>query len=92
MPEAESGTQTDAFMDRPPTPVFVPAKIGVDKATQIQQGELFDFDREVEPILEVLVGKTLEQSLMEVHEDMELENIRARQVCSQDSGRGVFDG
>jgi hypothetical protein len=34
----------------------------------------------VEPILEVLVGKTLEQALMEVHEDIELENIRARQV------------
>ncbi len=30
---------------------------------------------------QVLVGKTLEQALMEVHEDIELENIRARQVC-----------
>ncbi len=69
-----------AFMDRPPTPIFVPAKVGRDQATQIESGDLFDFDAEVEPILEVLVGKTLEQSLMEVHEDLELDNIRKRQV------------
>jgi len=29
-------------------------------------GELFNFDAEVEPLLEVLVGKVLEQALMEV--------------------------
>ncbi len=28
VPEADTCTQTDAFMDRPPTPVFVPAKTG----------------------------------------------------------------
>lgn len=79
VPEADGTTQTEAFMDRPPTPIFVPAKTGLDAETQILPGDLFDFEMEVEPILEVLVGKTIEQSLMEVHEDMELENIRARQ-------------
>ena len=34
---------------------------------------------EVEPILEVLVGKTLEQSMMEVMEEEELQNMRAHQ-------------
>ena len=43
------------------------------------QGDLFDFDVEVEPILEVLVGKTLEQSMMEVMEEEELANMRAHQ-------------
>lgn len=43
------------------------------------QGDLFDFDMEVEPILEVLVGKTLEQSMMEVMEEEELANMRAHQ-------------
>jgi len=33
----------------------------------------------VEPILEVLVGKTLEQSMMEVMEEEELSNMRAHQ-------------
>ena len=79
VPEAEVMTQTDAFMDRPPTPLFVPMKIGVDVETQIEAGELFDFNFEVEPILEVLVGKTLEQGLMEVMQEEELAAMRAHQ-------------
>lgn len=42
--------------------------------------QLFDFDIEVKPILEVLVGKTIEQALMEVMEEEELANLRAQQV------------
>lgn len=79
VPEETAGTQTEAFLDRPPTPLFMPAKTGVDRETQILPGELFDFDLEVEPILEVLVGKTLEQGLMEVLEEEELSAIRNRQ-------------
>ncbi|XP_001633128.2 radial spoke head protein 3 homolog [Nematostella vectensis] len=77
--EAEVETQTDAFLDRPPSPLFIPAKTGVDVATQILEGELFDFDIEVKPILEVLVGKTVEQALLEVMEEEELSNLRAQQ-------------
>lgn len=79
VPEVEEATQTEAFMDRPPSPLFIPTKTGLDKETQIMPGDLFDFDLEVEPILEVLVGKTLEQGLMEVLEEEELENIRKHQ-------------
>ncbi|GAQ78880.1 hypothetical protein KFL_000200320 [Klebsormidium nitens] len=79
MPEASVDTQTDAFMDRPQTPLYVPQKSGVDVETQIMEGDLFNFDFEVEPILEVLIGKTLEQSLMEVMEEEELAAMRAHQ-------------
>lgn len=41
--------------------------------------QLFDFDREVEPVLEVLVGKTIEQSLEEVMEEEELARLKAQQ-------------
>jgi hypothetical protein len=47
VPEADNGTQTDAFLDRPPTPLFVPQKAGLDATTQIADGDLFDFDFEV---------------------------------------------
>ena len=77
--EADTETQTDAFMDQLPAPIFIPMKTGVDVETQIYDGELFDFDAEVDPILEVLVGKTLEQSMMEVMEEEELANMRAHQ-------------
>lgn len=77
--EQEVETQTDAFLDRPPSPLFVPVKSGVDVATQIEGGELFDFDVEVRPLLEVLVGKTVEQALMEVMEEEELARLRSHQ-------------
>ncbi|XP_035394397.1 radial spoke head protein 3 homolog [Cygnus atratus] len=77
--EVDTECQTDAFLDRPPTPFFIPAKTGRDVATQIEEGELFDFDVEVEPILEVLVGKTMEQALLEVVEEEELAQLWAHQ-------------
>merc|ERR1719213_1514210 len=77
--EFEAETQTDFLLDRPPSPLFMPAKIGVDIETQIEEGELFDFDVECEPVLEVLVGKTLEQGMMEVLEEEELDSIRRHQ-------------
>ncbi|CAH8626764.1 unnamed protein product [Schistosoma haematobium] len=77
--ETDETCQTDEFLDRPPTPLYVPAKIGVDVMTQIYEGDLFDFDLEVTPILEVLIGKTIEQSLLEIAEEEELASIRAQQ-------------
>lgn len=41
--------------------------------------QLFDFDIEVQPVLEVLVGKTVEQSLLEVMEEEELACLKAQQ-------------
>jgi hypothetical protein len=80
VPEAFAATQTDAFLDRAPSPLYIPQKSGVDVATQVFEGELFDFDYEVEPILEVIVGKTIEQAMMEVMEEQELDMLRRRQV------------
>ena len=80
VPEVEEQTQTEAFLDRPLSPLFIPTKSGVDKTTQIEDGDLFDFDLEVVPILEVLVGKTLEVSMVEVMEEEELASLRKHQV------------
>jgi len=77
--EFEAETQTDFLLDRPASPLFMPAKNGVDIQTQIEEGDLFDFDVECEPVLEVIVGKTLEQSMMEVLEEEELESLRRHQ-------------
>ncbi|NWU03713.1 RSPH3 protein, partial [Urocynchramus pylzowi] len=77
--EVDGECQTDDFLDRPPTPLFIPAKSGKDVATQIEKGELFDFDIEVKPILEVLVGKTVEQALLEVMEEEELAQLWSHQ-------------
>ncbi|EPY40051.1 radial spoke protein 3 [Angomonas deanei] len=67
-------------MDRPPTPKFVPQKTGKDAETQINEGDLFKFDDAVEPILEVMVGKTMEQAILEVMQEEELEMLREQQL------------
>jgi hypothetical protein len=74
--ESESFTQTDA--NRPPSPLFIPAKSGVDVSTQIEE-DLFVFEHEVEPILEVIVGKTLEQSMLEVLQEEEIQALKHQQ-------------
>ncbi|GIQ88318.1 radial spoke 3, partial [Kipferlia bialata] len=74
--ETEVQTQTDPLLERPPTPEFVPLPSGIDAETQIQTGDLFCFDKEVAPLLAVLVGKTLHQAVTEVAEEEEIAAIR----------------
>jgi len=69
-------------LDRPPVPLFQPKMPSKEncKATQIYEGdyELFNFNEEVEPMLNVLCSKTLEQARMEVLEETELEIMRSQ--------------
>lgn len=67
--------QTDEFLPEPPPEQYQPQKTGVNESTQVEDGELFIFDFEVEPILEVLINKTLEQSIMEVEEENEIDQM-----------------
>ncbi len=68
-------TQTDELLPGPPEAVYLPQKKGVDVNTEIGDTDLFDYDKEVEPILHVLVSKTLEQARLEVDEAAEVEAI-----------------
>jgi hypothetical protein len=65
------------FEDRPPTPKYVPLPPGIEVATQIEDGDLFDFDLEVEPILEVIVGRSLVQATYELIAEDERQNYLA---------------
>lgn len=67
------------FTAKPTSAKFVKAKANVDSATQIEKTDFFEFDVEVEPFLEVLVGKTLHLSVIELKEEFELETIRKQQ-------------
>ena len=78
VPENDVAVQTDPTSDSGPgsprqafrSPPVTPS---VDKATQIlpDDPDLFVFDDEVAIVLEALVGKTIEQSLLEVIEEEE---------------------
>ncbi|XP_011059504.1 PREDICTED: radial spoke head protein 3 homolog isoform X3 [Acromyrmex echinatior] len=77
--ESEVATQTDYFLEKPVLPNYYLGEIGQDVGTQIEPGELFDYDTEVQPILEVLVGKTIEQALIEVLEEEEISALKEQQ-------------
>jgi hypothetical protein len=76
---SDNATQTQAILDRPQSPLFIRTKTGVDISTQIEDGDLFDFDYEVQPILEILCGKTLHVAMLEVMQEEELEAIALQQ-------------
>uniref|UniRef100_A0A182JSY8 Radial spoke head protein 3 n=1 Tax=Anopheles christyi TaxID=43041 RepID=A0A182JSY8_9DIPT len=78
-PELDAGCQTDLFLHRPASPPYIPAKTGCDASTEILDGELFDFDTEVQPIIEVLVSRTLEQALVEVLHEEEIAEMKQQQ-------------
>lgn len=42
--EADVDVQTDAFLDRPPSPLFIPQSTGKDIATQIEQGDVNQYE------------------------------------------------
>ena len=47
--------------------------------------QLFNFDVESKPIVEVLVGKVLEQSLLEVMQEEELASLKERQKMFEEA-------
>lgn len=78
-PFYEKEVQTEFNIEKPALRHYLPVKTGLSKETQIWDGDLFDFDYEVEPILQVLLGKTLEHSRMEVLEEEELRVMKQQQ-------------
>lgn len=69
----EDAIEPDFFVDTAPAAVFIPNEKGLDKYTQIYDRDpfLFDYESEVEPILQVLVGKSIEHARIEVIEEYE---------------------
>jgi hypothetical protein len=57
----------------------MPKLRGVSKKTLVEDNELFIFDDEVEPLLSVICGKTLECARMEVLEEEELRLMKRQQ-------------
>ncbi len=75
----EEIVQTDP-LPPPPQPLLIwPKKTGIDKECQIEDGDLFNFDEEVQPLVHIIVSKTLEESRREVLEEEELIHIKEQQ-------------
>ncbi len=57
----------------------MPIIVGVSKKTLVEDNELIIFDDDVEPLLTVLCGKTLELARSEVMEEEELREMGRQQ-------------
>ncbi len=68
----------DFYLDQAPDPEFKPIPKGIDAETQV--GELFDYELEIVPVLQTIVGKTLEQSRMELIEEEEKNEFMEKRV------------
>uniref|UniRef100_A0A7S3KDM4 Uncharacterized protein n=1 Tax=Euplotes crassus TaxID=5936 RepID=A0A7S3KDM4_EUPCR len=73
------GSQTEFKLEQRVLDFSIPEKNGEDFCGQTEDGDLFIFDDDVEPILQVLCGKTLEHAKMEVLEEEELKYMREEQ-------------
>ena len=80
---ADLGIQSDEIEYVDPNKGFIPQKIGKDQGTQIMDGDLFNFDEDVKPLLTVIVGKTLEQSLLEIGQEDEIATLREAKAMYQ---------
>ena len=75
----EEIVQTDP-LPPPPQPVLIwHKKTGIDVECQIEDGDLFNFDEEVKPLVHIIVSKTLEDARREVLEEEELKHIMEQQ-------------
>lgn len=74
------GVQADKFAPRRKPKPFVPPKRGFDCGVQVDSKYIFNFDRNVKPIVEVVVQKSLEQALIETqHEEVQKSLQRAEE-------------
>lgn len=77
-PELVLVDQSELFLEKPPLAPYVPFNVSVDASTEIADDELFHFEAEVQPIIEVLVDHTIDLSVLEVVHEREISNIRRR--------------
>ena len=68
--------QCDKIEPRPLTPYKIKGKTGLDMGIQCDGDDLFDFDRDIEALLTVIIDKTLDQSLTEIRNEYTLKTLQ----------------
>lgn len=58
----EFDVEPDFYIDMAPDAIFVPELDGVDKQNHVDTNSIYDFESEARPVLQVLVGKALDQA------------------------------
>ena len=77
--EREAETQTSAEFKAAIPVRFVSKTSGIDEQTQIEDTDLFDFETEVKPMLEVLVERSMNTAVLELKEELEIAKLKDHQ-------------
>lgn len=77
--ENDASCQTDLFLQRPPSAPFVATTAGRDAETEILEGELTHSDQEVQPVVDNLIGRCMEQAFLEVIHEEEVAEMKKEQ-------------
>lgn len=72
----EVEVQTDPLPPKEQEKFEWPAYTGIEVGTQIEDNDLFNFDKEVKPLVQIIVSKIIEESRREVLEEEEREEIK----------------
>lgn len=68
--------QTDLYLYDIPDAPYITTKAGIDVATETDINELYNFDEEVQPILDALVEMTMKQALTEFMQEEEMAELQ----------------
>lgn len=68
--------QTDLYLYEVPESTFIPSKNGIDAATEIDDIDLYDFDADVELIVNALAEMTIKQALDEFMQEEEMAELQ----------------
>jgi hypothetical protein len=75
----EAETQTDLEPERTPAVQSIPANPPIDVETQLDDGELFDFEAEVDALVDHIVSRSIDISRVQAVEDIYIEWLKKMQ-------------
>ncbi len=75
----EQGTMTEKPLPKKEIDLTYHFEYGIDKQIQVIESEIFNFDKEVEPLVVILTTRVLEDSYLDVLRDYQITTLRTKQ-------------
>ena len=75
----EKETMTEVPLKKKEINLEYTFEYGIDKEIQVEETEIFNFEKEIEPLVEILKRRILEDSFVEVLRETEIEKLQNKQ-------------
>jgi hypothetical protein len=80
LPKNDCTIQTDPLPPKPLPNLEYKFSYGIDCAIQVVESEIFNFDDQVQPLVNILSSRIIEESLTEVNQEIQLQTMQDIQV------------